>query len=241
MQLRAVLFISAAILCRAAAVHIVEEVPGGTPDGTLSTFTLANPPVPGSTALYVNGLRNFQGVDYAVVSNSIVFQTPSIPLTGWTLRVDYDAMPAPITISIDAGGPGDRFFSPTSTCAANGSCVFPDATMGTSPYDTLRYGYSMAPLTYAIPVPNGTCDVTLGFSEPNKTAAGQRVFSIAANDQAVAGVDIFARAGAAKTIVTIALPGVVVSSGVLQIRFTPQPGTWNAFVSNIAAVCQPNP
>lgn len=240
MRLAPLLFISAALSC-SAAVHIVEEVPGGTPDGMLSTFTLAHVPVPNTTELYVNGLRNYQGVDYDQAGQSLVFRSVSIPMTGWTLRVDYDMMPAPVTVTIDAGGPSDLDFSPPSTCAANGSCAFSDPAMGAPPYDTLRYGFGMAPFFYSIPVPNGTCSLTLGFSEPNKTGAGQRIFTITANDQTVAGVDIFARAGAAKTIVTIPLSGVVVSAGVLQIRFTPQPGTWNAFVSSLVAVCQPNP
>jgi hypothetical protein len=241
MQLRVILFISAALSCTAQAVRIHEETPGGTPNGTLSIFTLANIPVPATTALYVNGLRNYQGVDYNQAGQTLEFTSVSIPQAGWTLRVDYDAMPAPITITIDAGGPGDQYFLPASTCAGNGTCPYSDPTMGAPPYDTLRYGYGMNPFSYSIPVPNGTCSLTLGFSEPNKTAAGQRVFTITANDQTVAGVDIFARAGAQKTAVTIPLAGVVVSAGVLKIGFTAQPGTWNAFVSSILAVCQPNP
>ncbi len=240
MYISPILFISALVL-NAQAVRIHEETPGGTPDGTVTTFTLANAPVPGSTALYANGLRNYQGVDYNQVGQTLVFLPVSIPQAGWTLRVDYDALPAPITVTIDAGGPGDQDYSPASTCAAGGSCAFSDSTMGAAPYDTLRYGFGMASFAYAIPMPNGTCNLTLGFSEPNKTAAGQRIFTITANDQTVAGVDIFARAGAQKTAITIPLSGVVVSAGVLQIGFTPQPGTWNAFVSSIVAVCQPNP
>lgn len=240
MQLRAALFILAAVSCT-AAVHVTEETPGGTPDGALTTFTLQNPPVPSSIALYVNGARNYQGVDYSVAGQAIVFQPASIPLSGWILRVDYDVKPAPVTFSIDAGGPGDQYFQPVSSCTTGGTCPFKDSSMGAPPYDTLRYGWGMAPFSYQLPAPAGTCDLTLGFSEPNKTAAGQRVFTITANDQTVAGVDIFARSGAAKTVVTVAIAGVAVSSSGLRITFTPQPGTWNAMVSNITAVCQPNP
>jgi hypothetical protein len=81
--------------------------------------------------------------------------------------------------------------------------------------------------------------VVLGFSEPNKTAAGQRVFTITANDQTIAGVDIFARAGL-KTPTTIERGAVQVTDGFLHLAFTPQPNTWNAFVSSITARCQPN-
>lgn len=223
----------------AGAVHVNEETPGGTPDGSLATFTLATAPIPSSVAVYVNGLRNYQGVDYSVAGSTIVFQAASIPMTGWALRVDYDAKPQPVSISVDAGGAGDQYFSPPSTCASNGSCAYSDPKMGAPPYDTLRYGFGMASFSYTIPAPNGTCDVTLGFSEPNKTAPGQRIFTITANGQVVADVDIFARAGLL-TPTTVALGAVPVTDGFLHLTFTPKPNTWNAFVSSIGAVCQPN-
>jgi len=222
------------------AARIYEETPGGTPDGTLSTFTLAETPVPGSVVVSVNGLGNYQGVDYSVVGASIVFEATSIPQAGWTLRVSYDVPPPPVLISIDAGGSGDQNFSPASTCASNGSCAYTDPKMGSLPFDTLRYGFGMAVLKYDIPAPNGNCDVTLGFSEPNKTAAGQRIFTINANGQIVADVDIFARAGAALTPTTIQLAGVAVTDGFLHLTFTPKPNTWNAFVNSIQASCAPN-
>lgn len=220
--------------------RVYQETPGGTPDGTLATFTLAQPASPSSLEVTVNGLGNYQGVDYDFTAGAIVFRAASIPQAGWTLRASYDVVPPPVMITIDAGGPGDQYFTPPSTCAGNGSCAYSDPKMGAAPYNTLRYGFGMIPFSYAIPAPNGTCNLTLGFSEPNKTAVGQRIFTITANDQTVANVDVFARAGAAKTVVTIPLSGVVVSDGFLHLTFTPQPNTWNAFVSAITAVCQPN-
>lgn len=222
------------------AARVNEETPGGTPDGTLATFTLAQAPIASSVALFVNGLRNYQGVDYSVAGATITFQSASIPKPGWTLRVDYDVPPPPVLISIDAGGPGDKYFSPASGCANAGSCAYVDPRMGAAPYDTLRYGFGMGVLKYNIPAPNGSCDVTLGFAEPNKTAAGQRVFTINANGQTVADVDIFARAGAALTPTMIAIAAVAVTDGFLHLTFTPKPNTWNAFVSTIQASCAPN-
>lgn len=229
-----------AIAALAVAARIVEETPAGTPDGTLATFTLSQAPLATSVAVFVNGLRNAQGVDYSVSGSAIVFQEASIPQAGWILRVDYETLPPPVFVQIDAGGPGDQFFSPVSTCATGGSCAFIDATMGPAPFATLRYGFGMAPFRYKIPAPNGSCDLALGFAEPNKTAAGQRVFTIVANGQTVADVDVFARAGAAKVATTIELT-VPVTAGLLDLTFTPKPGTWNAFVSSIAAVCHPAP
>jgi hypothetical protein len=238
--MRKILSMLVAIAGLAIAAHITEETPGGTPDGTLTTFTLASPPVPSSIAVYANGLRNYQGVDYDQVGQALVFRAVSIPQPGWTLRVDYDTVPAPVTITIDAGGPGDKYFSPADGCFAGRACAYSDPGMGPAPYDTLRYGFGMLPFAYQIPAPNGACDVTLGFSEPNKTAAGQRVFTITTNDQTVADVDIFARAGL-KTPTTIELGAVQVTDGFLHLTFTAKPNTWNALVNSISAICQPNP
>lgn len=231
-------FVAAALSM--AAARIYEETPGGTPDGTLPTFTLSSAPSPATVKVSVNGVGNYQGVDYDVVQGAIVFREASIPKQGWALRVDYDPLPLPVFVQIDAGGPGDQYFVGPDRCSAGGACSFTDAVMGPVPYNTIRYGFAMIPLVYRIPAPNGTCQVSLGFSEPNKTAAGQRVFTIAANGVIVADVDVFDRAGGAHLPTTIALAAPV-TTGVLEISFTAKPGTWNAFVSSIAVTCQPNP
>jgi hypothetical protein len=235
MQQAAILFISAVLAFSARAAHINEEKPGGTPDGVLQTFTLAKAAIPSSLSVHANGLLNYQGLDYDVVQGAIVFRPASIPQNGWDLRVSYDT---PFIIAIDAGGPGDQYFVGPDKCAAGGACAFTDSTMGPGPFATIRYGYGMIPLVYRIPAPIGSCDLALQFSEPNKTAAGQRVFTVVANDQTLVDVDILARAGAAKTPTTINLT-VQVANGLLQISFTPKPGTWNAFVSGITGTCQP--
>lgn len=246
--MRKILSTFVAMAALAIAAHVNEEKPGGIPDGVLETFTLAQPAVMASVSVHVNGLLNYLSVDYDVgvqftrtaTPTIIVFRPGSIPLAGWEIRVSYDTLPPPVFLTIDAGGPGDQFFSPVSTCAAGGSCGFTDAALGPAPWNTIRYGYGMAPFRYRIPAPNGSCDLALGFAEPNKTAAGQRVFTIVANGQTVADVDVFARAGAAKVQTTIELT-VPVTANLLEIVFTPKPGTWNAFVSSIAAVCHPAP
>lgn len=239
--MRKLLITLVAVAGLAVAAHVNEEKPIGTPDGVLSTFTLAQSPIASSVSVHVNGLLNYQGVDYDVTLGQIVFRPASIPKAGWELRVSYDPVPPLVGILIDAGGPGDQYFSPADRvpCANGFTCAFTDQAMGPSTYATIRYGFGMLPFKYDIPAPNGSCAVTLGFSEPNKTAPGQRVFTIVANDQTVADVDVFARAGGAKIPTTLQLT-IAVTDGFLHFTFTPKPNTWNAFVSSIAAACSPN-
>jgi len=61
------------------------EVPGGTPNGTNLTFTLASTPtVPTALDLYVNGLRQTQGAgfDYTLSVATITFAAASAPQAG---------------------------------------------------------------------------------------------------------------------------------------------------------------
>jgi hypothetical protein len=64
------------------------EVPTGTVDSVNSAFTLAYSPTPAaSLRLYVNGVLQTQGVDYALNGNLIVFTTP--PAIGGALICWY--------------------------------------------------------------------------------------------------------------------------------------------------------
>jgi hypothetical protein len=67
------------------------ETPGGTPNGTLVTFTLANPPGGSGSALhlYRNGLRQKAGVDYTISGSTITFLPVSVPQVGDSLLADY--------------------------------------------------------------------------------------------------------------------------------------------------------
>jgi len=69
-----------------------EEVPAGTPNGTLASFTLAHTPNPStSLKVYHNGLRMQQGTsaDYTLSGNTITFLAGAIPETGAVLVADY--------------------------------------------------------------------------------------------------------------------------------------------------------
>lgn len=66
------------------------EVPGGTINGTNTTFTLANTPSPASTlALYRNGLLMTQGVDYSLSGSTVSFVSGETPQSGDVLQAYY--------------------------------------------------------------------------------------------------------------------------------------------------------
>ena len=65
------------------------EVPAGTPNGTLATFTLAHAPVGSSLHLHRNGLRQLAGLDYTISGNTVTFLAVATPQTGDTLLADY--------------------------------------------------------------------------------------------------------------------------------------------------------
>jgi len=73
----------------ASGSFIDGEIPGGTLDGSNTTFTLANTPSPASSVtLYRNGLLLQQGADYTVSNNSLTFLA-SAPQTGDILTASY--------------------------------------------------------------------------------------------------------------------------------------------------------
>jgi hypothetical protein len=86
-------------------------------------------------------------------------------------------------------------------------------------YNGQRYGNPS--FSYQFSVPNGTYTVTLKFAEQYVTGPAMREFDIAINGTAVeTNFDIYAAAGAMNTAVDESFP-VVVSSGAIQLAFTP--------------------
>ena len=108
------------------------------------------------------------------------------------------------------------------------------------PYNTLRYsaypaGASFSYVIAALPptTTGGHYTVTLQFVEPNKTAPGQRVFSIMANGTPlVTNLDLFTVAPipGALTPYSVSFP-VVATGSSIQLVFTPSVG--NAVISGI--------
>ena len=73
------------------ANEVINEVPGGIPDGTVQFFTLKFSPVPATVQLYLNGIRQRPGVDFASYPSTkrIGFFPCCIPQAGDALLVDY--------------------------------------------------------------------------------------------------------------------------------------------------------
>jgi beta-galactosidase len=95
-------------------------------------------------------------------------------------------------------------------------------------YESFREGEFI----YRVPLPNGNYRVLLKFEEPTATAAGERVFDIAANEVTrLEAFDILAAAGGKLKGVDRAFDATV-SNGMLVLAFRPRRG--NALVSAIS-------
>lgn len=66
---------------------VLEETPIGVLDGVNQSFQLAHVPV--TIQLYMNGIRQKNGLDYTVSSFTITFATGAIPQTGDVIMADY--------------------------------------------------------------------------------------------------------------------------------------------------------
>lgn len=96
---------------------IRNEVPAGTPNGVLVTFTLASTPATNSLALYKNAIRlKPGGADYTLAGNTITFVTA--PPTGAVLLADYE-----VSSSVFSVGTNSLISDETPTGTVNGSTV----------------------------------------------------------------------------------------------------------------------
>src|SRR5579862_38026 len=120
-------------------------------------------------------------------------------------------------IVINAGGSNDSGFSGVTT-----AYTIPSTSA------TMRYGQSFA---YDIPIPTSCWyTVLLQFVEPTVTAAGQRIFSVTANDQPIIqNLDLVASAGLLTPLSRASL--VYVAGKTLHLAFVAS--TRNAVISTI--------
>jgi hypothetical protein len=74
-----------------AANFVFGEVPTGTPNGVLATFTIANAPTANTLRVYKNGIRQQVGAgnDYTFSGTTITFLAGNLPQTGDILLADY--------------------------------------------------------------------------------------------------------------------------------------------------------
>ncbi len=81
-------------------------------------------------------------------------------------------------------------------------------------------------VTVAMPVDDGSYDLTLYFAEPDEIGGGERVFDVYAEDQRVMqDIDVMAfRDGKIRSGLAIAVPAVAVNDGELNLRFDASAG-----------------
>jgi len=70
-------------------IDAFNETPLGTPDGLLTTFTLAHTPSTGTVQVFVNGVKQKPTTAYSVSVNSIIFTTNWIPVTNDEILINY--------------------------------------------------------------------------------------------------------------------------------------------------------
>jgi hypothetical protein len=148
-----------------------------------------------------------------------------------TITLLTGASPGPSVVRVRAGG-GPYTDSQGNSWAAdfgyNGGNPYSTAAAIAATPDPVLYQterWSATPLTYQFAVTNGTYTVTLKFSENYATAAGQRKFAIAINNQTlVSSFDIFSQAGGGFRAIDQVF-SVPVSNGQLAITLTPVVGS----------------
>lgn len=79
--------VTATIPGGSAITEVRNETPTGTPNGILTTFTIAHSPVAGTVAVYVNGARQKLATDYTFSGTTITFIVA--PDTGSLITADY--------------------------------------------------------------------------------------------------------------------------------------------------------
>ncbi len=134
-------------------------------------------------------------------------------------------------ILVNSGGPATGNFTADTGCnggAAWGPAQQPSMAALADVYQTLRYGPNF---TCSYPVASaGLYAVTILLLEPNKTAIGQRVFTITINGQQTAPLDLFALTGG-QMIAYEVDAGWIVADSLITVSFRASVG--NAVVSAI--------
>ncbi|UOQ69960.1 malectin domain-containing carbohydrate-binding protein (plasmid) [Hymenobacter volaticus] len=161
-----------------------------------------------------SSLASAGGVDNAKISAIEVYgpsTTPTTPTAVLRLKAGGGQLSTSIgTFAADQYATGGAVFATDQPIAA---------TQDDALYQTERYGS----FTYNLPVPNGTYSVKLHFAELYWDAAGQRVFTVAAEGRPVLqAYDIVKKAGPL-TATTETFP-VTVTDGQLTLAFAPGAG-----------------
>lgn len=136
---------------------------------------------------------------------------------GLALALAFSAHAATV-LRVECGGPGDFGYDGGTAWTASNQAGLPMS---------MRFAPS---LTYTLRVAAGQYQVTLDFLEPNKTRAGERVFSVALNGNVIApSLDLY---GVAGLLVPYQISATVTAgAGGLQVRLVGAMG--NAVISRI--------
>ncbi|MCW2284563.1 parallel beta-helix repeat protein [Rhodoblastus acidophilus] len=155
-----------------------------------------------------------QGVTVAYTSAGLSAVTPVLQMVAGNEGQLKGADPSNVWQAAQYATTTPNYTSNSTTVSANGLNV-PQAML-----QNFAYWSSASNGAYAIPLAAGTYQVTLIFSEPWASGAGQRTFDIVANGVTVAsGYDIFKAAGAANTAVAFTFTTTVGASGLnLQLK-----------------------
>ncbi len=148
-------------------------------------------------------------------------------------------------IAVNAGGPAvatggvnylaDQYFTGGSVFSVTSAIA---GTTDDVVYQTERYGQAFS---YAVPVANGSYQVTLKFAELYHGAAGQRVFDVTAEGGLVLdNLDIFAQAGGKFIAKDFIIP-VTVADGVLNLQFAASVDSAKIDAIQIAPAAAPSP
>ncbi|MEO5923612.1 MAG: hypothetical protein ABIR70_07275 [Bryobacteraceae bacterium] len=167
------------------------ETPGGTVNGSNTSFVLAHAPDPASSlTVFRNGLRMSAGVDYTLSTNTITFYVASTPQSGDQLVANYrygdPGNPLGTLTGAQVVCSGVGATTSATTITQLGTCTIAAGVLGSG--DRLEVRFQMAhtgsALGFSSEVRIGTTTVVArsgGASETRMT--GQTDFSIFGTDQ----------------------------------------------------------
>jgi beta-galactosidase len=191
-----------------------------------------------------NGICLWRAVHLSLGSNELV---STAQIAGHEARdtLHWTLSHSPAVVRIKAGDisghiskDGQRYGSDMYFVGGNAGRVNPPDTAADNRISVLAQdaelydGFREGEFTYRVPLPNGNYRVLLKFEEPSATAAGERVFDVAANEVTrLEAFDILAAAGGKLKGVDRAFDAAV-SNGMLVLAFRPRRG--NALISALS-------
>src|SRR5581483_1924110 len=201
-----------------SGIEILSQLAGADPT------TLTTPPIGGPTNITIPTVPTVPTNPTTPIQPPTTVTAPTIP-TLPTVPTTTDAA-SPLAIRVHAGGgqytdpqgvvwAADYGFLGFSSTFSTGAEVL--GTNSKPLYQTERWGSNFS---YKFAVPNGNYTVNLKFAEIYWTTAGQRLFSVAINNQWVLGnFDILAQAGGPNRALDKSF-NVTANAGFITIQFT---------------------